>query len=117
MALADPQELTIDGVANSLPRTGFSPNSGSFTKSDGNLKLEVSHQQNSRYRHLIRLSDKRTVSNPLVPDQNLAVNMSAHLVVDMPRNGYTVDEIAEIAAGLAAWCTVANLTKVIAGES
>lgn len=117
MAFADPQSVTIDAVAESLPRTGFSPSSGAFTKADGDLKLEISHQQGSRFRHLVRLSDKRTVSNPLVPDQNLAVNMSAHIVIDMPRNGYTVEEIAQISAGLTAWCSEANLTKVIAGES
>lgn len=117
MAFADPQSVSVGGTANTLPRTGFSTNSGSFTSSDGNLKLEISHQQSNRIRHMVRLGDKRTVSNPLVPDQNLVVSASAHLVVDMPRNGYTVDELAAIAAGLAAWCTVANLKKVIASES
>jgi hypothetical protein len=39
------------------------------------------------------------------------------MVIDMPRNGYSVADIAKIAAGVAAWATEANLTKVIAGES
>lgn len=117
MALLDPQSITVNSEAISLPRTGFSPSTGKFTASDGDTSLEVSHQQGSRFRHMVRLSDKRTVSNPLVPDQNLAVNMSAHLVVDMPRNGYTVAEIADLAAALSTWCSEANLTKVIAGES
>ena len=117
MALADPQTITINAIANSLPRTGFSPTSGSFTKADGDRKLEISHSSGSRLRHLIRFTDKQTVSNPLVPTQNQAVNMSFHMVIDMPRNGYTVADIAKISAGVAAWATEANLTKVIAGES
>jgi hypothetical protein len=117
MALADPQSITINAIANSLPRTGFSANTGSFTKADGDRKLEISHSSGSRIRHLIRFTDKQTVSNPLVPTQNQAVNMSVHLVIDMPRNGYTVADIAKISAGFAAWATEANLTKVIAGES
>lgn len=117
MALADPQNVTINAVANSLPRTGFTSSSGTFTKADGNLKLEVSHQEGSRLRTMVRLSDKRTVSSELVPDQNKAVNMSCHIVVDMPRNGYTVADVAKIAAGLSGWCTEANLTKVLAQES
>ncbi len=117
MALADPQTITINAIANSLPRTGFSQNGGSFTKADGDRKLEISHSQGSRLRHLIRFSDKQTVANPLVPTQNQTVNMSCHLVIDMPRNGYTVADIAKISAGLTAWCTEANLTKVLAGES
>lgn len=119
MALADPQTVTINSVAQTLPRTGMTGNAGSFTKADATLRLEVSHAGGStkRFRTLVKLSDVRTVSNPLVPDQNMAVNMSAHLVVDNPINGYTVTEIAKIAAGLTAWCTEANLTKVLSGES
>lgn len=117
MAFADPQSITIDGDAVSLPRTGFSANSGRFTAASGDESLEISHQSGSRFRHMVRLTDARTVGNPLVPDQNIAVNMSAHLVIDMPRNGYTVAEIADLAAALTAWATKANLQKVVSGES
>lgn len=117
MALVDPQSVTVDSETKSLPRTGFSPNTGTFTSEDGNISLEVSHQQGSRIRHMVRLSDKRTVGNPLVPDQNLAVSMSSHLVIDMPRNGYTVAEIVDLSAALTAWATPENLTKVVGGQS
>lgn len=117
MAFADPQSVTIDGSANSLPRTGFSPTSGTFTKADGNLRLEISHNQGSRIRDLVKLASKKVVADPLVPSQNIAVEYSAHIVVDRPRNGVTVDEAAKMAAGLTAWATAANLTKVLSGES
>ncbi len=117
MAFADPQSVTITAGAVSLPRTGFTANSGKFTSDDAEISLEISHSQGSRIRHLVRLADKQVVSNPLVPDQNIAVNMSAHIVIDMPRNGYTVAEIANLSAALTTWATEANLTKVIAGES
>lgn len=118
MAFADPQSVTIDSNAVSLPRTGFSQNAGRFTSADAKNSLEISHSVGgSRFRHLVRLTDARTVSNPLVPDQNVAVNMSAHIVIDMPRNGYTTAEIADLAAALTAWATEANLLKVVSGES
>lgn len=117
MAFADPQSLTIDGSAVSLPRTGFSTNSGRFTSADGEVGLEISHSLGSRYRHLVRITDARIVGDPLVPDQNRAVNMSAHLVIDMPRNGYTAAEVADLSAALTAWATEDNLLKVISGES
>lgn len=117
MALSDPQTITIDGAANSLPRTGMTGNSGTFAKADATRTLEIRHSSGSRFRHVIKLYDTKVVSNALVPSQNQAVNMSAHFVVDIPKNGYTVDEAAKIAAGLAAWFTVGNLTKVLAGES
>jgi hypothetical protein len=117
MAFADPQAVTIDSASVDLPRTGFGPNSGRFTSADGEVSLEISHQSGGRLRHLVRLTDAQTVSNPLVPDQNIAVNMSAHLVIDMPRNGYTTAEIADLAAALTTWATEANLLKVVSGES
>lgn len=117
MALSDPQSVTVNAVAQSLPRTGMSSDSGSFTKSDGTFKLEVSHQNGSRFRHLVKLTNRAVVSDPLVPSQNINVNYGAHLVVDLPRNGVSVADAAKLAAGLAAWCTEANLTKVITGES
>lgn len=118
MAFADPQSVTIDSAPVSLPRTGFSANSGKFTSADGKVSLEISHQLGgSRFRHLVRLTDAQVVSNPLVPDQNIAVNMSAHLVIDMPRNGYTAAEIADLSAALTTWASESNLLKVISGES
>lgn len=117
MALTDPQEVTIDSVAQELPRTGFGPSSGAFTKADGNLKLEVSHTSNSRHRHLIKLSQKKVTTDPLVPSQNIAVAYSVHIVLDMPLNGVSVDELAELGAGLSDWATLANLTEVVSGQS
>lgn len=118
MAFADPQSLTVANGAVSFPRTGFGATSGKFTTADGTESLEIQHNvSGSRFRHLIRFTDARQVSNPLVPDQNIAVNMSAHLVLDMPRNGYTSAEVADLAAALSTWATEANLLKVIAGES
>jgi len=48
--LTDPQSVTINAVANSLPRVGSSNNSGSFSKDDANVKLEVSHSYGKRTR-------------------------------------------------------------------
>lgn len=115
---ADPQSVTISTVAQSLPRTGPNTvNGGSFTKADGNLNLEISHTAGSRFRHLIKLSLKKITADPLVPSQNIATTASAHIVIDLPRNGLTVAEVAAMAAGLSGWATEANLTKVISGES
>lgn len=117
MAFADPQSLTIDAVATNFPRTGFGPLSGKFTTADGENSLEISHQLGTRLRHLVRFTNSQIVANPLVPDQNLPVAMSAHLVIDMPRNGYDAATVADLAAALTTWATEANILKVIAGES
>lgn len=117
MALADPQSVTVSGTAVSLPRTGLSLDEGSFTDSTGQTRLVTSHMTNRRTRHMVKLSKSAIVADPLVPSVNQNVSYSAHIVVDMPKNGVSLADAQALASALVAWATAANLTKVIGGES
>lgn len=55
MAFADPQTLTINAVANTLPRTSSGTNSGVFTKDDGTVKLSIQHASGKRIRSSARV--------------------------------------------------------------
>lgn len=121
MALADPQSVTI-GSAVSLPRTGSGLNAGAFTSSDGNAKLEISHQfsRNSRVRRTARLTHRKIAADPLAADRNLEYSMTTYVVFDVPLVGYTVAEAVQVGTGLTTWLTAstnANMTKVLGGES
>lgn len=120
MAFADPQSVTINAVANSLPRTSSGVNSGVFTKDDGNVRLSVSHQYAKRTRRTIRLDHSKIAADPLISAQNIKYSMSAYLVVDMPITGYTVAEAKQIIDGLTAYLTVssgARVTQLLGGEN
>lgn len=117
MALADPQSVTISGAATSLPRTGLALQEGDFTDATGQVSLRVSHALGRRTRHTIKLQKSAIVSDPLVPAQNTNVSYSAHLVVDMPRNGVATADAVALSNALVAWLTSANITKVVGGES
>lgn len=117
MALADPQSLTINGTATSLPRTGLTLTEGSFRSGDQSVTLEVQHSSGKRNRHLIKATTATIVADPLVPSINVPVSYSAHLVIDGPRQGVTALQLQKLAEALAAWSTAANLAKVVAGES
>jgi len=117
MALSDPQSVTINGVAVSLPNTGRGPNSATYTSADRNTRLEVSHSVGARYRHLVKLRQDKIVANPLVPSQNIPVSASVHIVLDMPRNGVSTAELVALGDALVAWASSANLTKIVTGES
>lgn len=117
MAFSDPQSVTVDGTAVSLARTGQSLSEGTFRSADGKFELSVKHSTNSRYRHLAQLKMLDTVSNPLVPDQNIAVSAHAHVVIDAPRNGLSNAQIGDISDAIVAWATPTNIAKLIAGES
>jgi hypothetical protein len=120
MALADPQTITINTVANTLPRTSSGTNSGAFTKDDGNVALSVAHQYGKRTRRAIRIDHKKVAPDPLVSAQNILHSMSASLVVNVPVTGYTVTEAKQIVDGFIAALNASSgalITKVLGGES
>lgn len=117
MALSDPQSLTVGGTATPLPRTGLALDQGGFADSTGQLALTIQHSKGKRVRHVIRAQKSAIVADPLVPNINQNISYSAHIVIDTPRNGVSIDTAADLADALAKWATPANLKKVLAGES
>ncbi len=119
MAFADPQTVTINAVAQTLPRTSFNP-AGVFTKDDGNVKLSVSNQYAAkRTRRSMRLDFRKIAADPLVSAQNILYSMSAYLVVDVPITGFTVTEQKQIVDALTAYLTAssgARVTQMLGGE-
>lgn len=117
MALADPQSVTIGGTATPLPRTGLALEEGSFSDATRQVNLSVKHSTARRTRHTIKLQKSAIISDPLVPNVNQNVSYSAHIVLDLPKNGVAVADAVALGNALVAWCTSANLTKVAGGES
>lgn len=120
---ADPQSVTINAVAQSLPRTGTGVNgpfSAQYTKDDGNVVLSVSHQYGKRTRRTARLDLTKIAVDPLVSSTSIKYGMSAYLVVDVPPTGFTVVEAKQLVDALTGWLTAtsgANATRLLAGES
>ncbi len=120
MAFADPQSVTINAVANSLPRTSSGVNSGTFTKDDGLVKLSVSHDVKSRTRHLIRLDHSKIAADPLLAGVNVKASLSVYMVVDAPATGYTIAEQKQVVDALTAYLTAssgARATQLLGGEN
>jgi hypothetical protein len=117
---ADPQSITIDTVANTLPRVAVGDHSATYTKDDETLELTVSHltSRNGRVRRMVRLDASKIASDPFVSGANRQVSSSTYLVVDEPSDGaYTNTELLNNVKGLVAWLSDANVTKLLAGES
>jgi hypothetical protein len=120
MAFSDPQSVTINAVANSLPRTSSGVNAGVFTKDDGNVKLSIASQYGKRNRRTARIDHSKIAADPLISAQNIKYGMSVYLVCDVPITGYTIAEQKQIADGLTTWLTAssgANLLKLLGGEN
>jgi len=120
VAFADPQSVTINAVANSLPRVSSGVNTGAFSKDDGLVQLRVTHTYKGRTRRELRLTHAKVAPDPLVSSTNIRYSMSAYLVIDHPVTGYTVAEAKQIVDGLTAYLTAssgAKVTQLLGGEN
>jgi hypothetical protein len=117
---SDPQSVTINAVANSLPRTSSGVNTGAFTKDDGLVKLSISHSLGKRTRRVVRLDHAKIAADPLLAGVNVRATMSTYVVMDTPETGYSNAEVKQIVDALTGYLTAssgANVTKIIGGES
>jgi hypothetical protein len=120
MAFADPQSVTISGTATSLPRISSGTNGGQFSTADQATKLSVSHTYGKRNRHLVRLDNTKTAADPLLAGVNVQASMSAYLVVDVPKSGFTQADQKAIVDALTAYLTAstgARVTQLLGGEN
>lgn len=120
MAFADPQSITINSVAFSLPRLGQDP-VGSFASADGSVVETISHtnSKNNRTRRSLRFDYSKIAADPLISAQNIKYSMSAYLVVDVPVTGFTVSEAKLFLDGMMTYLTAGSgskLTQFLGGE-
>jgi len=118
--LADPQSVTINSVAQSLPAIARGVNTSQYQKDDGLVKLSIAHQYGTRTRRTARLDFSKIAADPLISSTNVKYSMSAYLVIDTPVTGFTVAEAKQIVDALTAYLTAssgAKVTSVLGGES
>jgi len=114
--LADPQSVTVNAVAISLPRTKQGESQNIYTSADGNTSLTTKQNTTaSRFRREIRLSQKKIAADP-ISAVNTEKGFSVYLVVDEPRTGFTDVEIGYAIDALKAWLSSTNYNKVLGGE-
>ena len=115
--LADPQSVTINAVATSLPRTQQGPTNNVYTSADG--KTVMTTKQNitsARFRREVRLAQTKIAADP-ISAVNKESGVSVYFVVDEPRNGVFSDaEIGYLIDALKTWLSSANYNKVLGGE-
>lgn len=120
MALTDPQSVTINAVAISLPRTSSAVNAGVYTSNDGNVKESISHQYGKRNRHLFRIDHSKIAPDPLISSQSVKYSMSFYVVADLPETGYTVAEAKQVIDGFVSQLNASSgalITKFLGGEN
>lgn len=115
---ADPQSVTINAVAQSLPAISRQGKKSVYSKADGSYTLTISNDTTAkRERHLVRLDHRKTVSDPLTPANNVDVSASVYIVIDNPITGFSDTELGYDVTGLLAWFNATNVGKVLGLES
>ncbi len=123
MAYADPITVTVNAVAQVLPRV-YNPVPGGpsvFQLADETFKVEISHVtvKNKRERHMFKITQKAVTANPFVPAENIENTASAYLVVDNPKQGFTDAQLGFLMNGITAFMngSASNTTKFLNGEA
>jgi hypothetical protein len=116
---SDPQVVTVNAVAKSMPRTESNGLQSIYRLADETFKLTISHQKpKGRVRSMARIDQKAIVTDPLssTSDSNYET-LSIYLVVDRPDYGFTSTQVDQLRAGLSAWLDSTATGKLYGLES
>lgn len=115
---SDPQSVTVNAVAKSLPRISSGDRKGVFRHSTGEFVLTISHDEKSRSRRTVRLTQEKVAADPFQTDVNRTYTQHAYIVIDAPKVGFTPTEVEYLTDALTAYLAGGTIaTQVIAGES
>lgn len=118
--LTDPQVITINAVANSLPRVSSGTNASSYSKDDGTVRLTVSNAYGKRNRRTIRVEHSKIAADPLISAQSIKYTMFSYIVVDTPITGYTVAEAKQVVDAMVAYLAASSgavVTQLLGGQN
>lgn len=115
--LSDPQSITIDGTAYSMPRISSGNLQSQYSSADGSTRLKVSHTVSNRERSLVRLDLSKIGEDPLQSTVSRTYTASVYLVVDRPLNGagFTDAELVDAIAGFTDYLAVSGFSAKILG--
>lgn len=115
---ADPQSVTVNAVAQSMPRQGTTAPDrlGTFSTADGTFTFDIRQNKTAnRFRREVRLTQKKVAADP-ISTLNKEISTSVMIVVDEPRWGFSDVELGYLTAAILAWFTNANRDKLLGGE-
>ncbi len=117
MSFADPQSVTVNAVAKSMPRISSEKLQSQYRMDTGDYALRISHAEGTRNRRTVRLDFQKVAADPFEPALNQKFTGSVYIVIDAPVTGFTNTELKDNSLGLVGWLTSANILKVLGAES
>lgn len=114
---ADPQVVTVNAVAQSMPRVKVDGTSAIYQKADETFKLTISHQKsNERVRSMARIDQKAVVTDPLTSALDYDT-LSFYVVIDRPLYGFSDTVTQQLITGIKTWLDAGAMTRLYGQES
>lgn len=119
---SEPQTLTVNGVAKTLPRVVYGNRNGRFEAVDGTNTmhaLSVRHDlSGSRNRRTVKADITKTAEDPLIDGVSRQYDASVWFTINAPKVGFNSTEVQQVAQALIDWLDdPTNLAKLVGGES
>lgn len=116
MSFTDPQSITVNAVAKSMPKISSEGTKSIYQKAEEDFKMTISHQvSRDRTRRMVRVDQRVVATNPLDSTTEYKT-LGVYLVIDEPEYGFSDTEIDYLVQALKAWATTANILKVCGNE-
>jgi hypothetical protein len=114
---ADPQSVTVNAVAQSMPRISTGTNSSVYQKSDETFKLSISHQKTKdRIRSMARIDQRAIVADPLTSANDFQT-LTFYVVIDRPFYGFTSTQTDQLITGFKSWLDSTAIGRLFGQES
>lgn len=115
--LTDPQIVTVNAVAQSMPRISTKDLSSIYQTADEMFKLTISHiTSNKRVRTMSRIDQRAVVTDPLTSENDYDT-LGLYYVLDRPEVGFSVAQIQQLVTGFQAWNTSAIIAQLVGKQS
>lgn len=118
---SDPQVLTVNSVAKSMPAISRNGTASLYQTADGVYRLRISHDIKARNeRHLLEVIRQEIAADPY-SELQVDAQLKIQLVIDNPTRSLISDtEIVYVMNALCVWLTAsssANVSKILGNES
>lgn len=114
---ADPQVVTVNAVAQSMPRISTSGLASEYLKDDESYRLKISHQKSGkRIRSMARIEQRAVVPDPLTAVNDYET-LAVYVVVDRPEVGFTAAQVDLVVQGFKTWLTTGIVTALYGQQS
>lgn len=116
--LSDPQVVTVNAVAQSMPKVSTAGTSSKYQKPDETFTLNVSHSttKDRRIRSMARIDQRAIVADPLTAENDYQT-LSFYVVLDRPNYGFTQTQCEQLVTGFKTWLDNTMVGKLFGQES